>query len=309
MQFTKKTVSVRRWDDDGAPQLGYQLAGSLKTVLKAALVTGYSDKPGLGWEVLFEDEETDRIALRSSDPSSTQSVLYIDDSADRNYTAIVRAYESMSDIDNGVGQFDYSNAQRRNLFIRSSATANENARWLIVGHASTFVLVVQQNSERNASYIVFGDAPSFLPGDQYNAIFISNFENTDRSSVYYYSSCWPVHPQGAPFSISRAANQVDKNINIEKTNLNHRDGDYPDPISGGWCCEPILLVEKINNKSGYRCQVPGVYATFNFKQSDAFEFGSLMPATDDTDNYIWCGIQSGSNTAGVVINTTSWVAL
>ena len=37
-------------EDAEAPQLGADLTGGVKTVLKACLVTGYGTKPGAGWD-------------------------------------------------------------------------------------------------------------------------------------------------------------------------------------------------------------------------------------------------------------------
>lgn len=50
--------------DANAPQLA-SVDGAIKTILKACLVTGYGDKAGAGWTMLFEDAT--RIVLRAPD--------------------------------------------------------------------------------------------------------------------------------------------------------------------------------------------------------------------------------------------------
>lgn len=43
-------------EDAEAPQLGADLTGGVKTVLKACLVTGYGTKPGAGWTMTGEED-------------------------------------------------------------------------------------------------------------------------------------------------------------------------------------------------------------------------------------------------------------
>ena len=60
-------VKVYRWDDEGAPQVE-SAAGSIKTILKACLVTGYGEgnkrKDGLGWEMAFEMKPVSAVRTR-----------------------------------------------------------------------------------------------------------------------------------------------------------------------------------------------------------------------------------------------------
>ena len=74
-------VKVYRWDDEGAPQVE-SAAGSIKTILKACLVTGYGEgnkrKDGLGWEMAFEKAQ--EACFRSTHPKATKWWLGVDDS-------------------------------------------------------------------------------------------------------------------------------------------------------------------------------------------------------------------------------------
>lgn len=73
-------VTVFRWDDEGAPQVELA-AGSIKTILKACLVTGYGEgnkrKDGLGWEMAFEKAQ--EACFRSTHPKATKWWLGVDD--------------------------------------------------------------------------------------------------------------------------------------------------------------------------------------------------------------------------------------
>lgn len=89
--------------DANAPQLTID-AGTLKTVLKACLVTGYGSKAGAGWEIVWEDAVANKIAIRSKNPTSIKSVLLIDDSQDTYAT--VTAYNGWDSATNtGTGKF------------------------------------------------------------------------------------------------------------------------------------------------------------------------------------------------------------
>jgi hypothetical protein len=83
------------WEDIGAPVLTPSL-GSIVNVLKKVLVEGYGDKPGLGWEIVFEQAE--KIVFRNK---GTRMFVRFDHSV-TNYQVFTRAYESMSDIDTGL---------------------------------------------------------------------------------------------------------------------------------------------------------------------------------------------------------------
>ena len=75
------SVKVYRWDDEGAPQVE-SAAGSIKTILKACLVTGYGEgnkrKDGLGWEMAFEKAQ--EACFRSTHPKAmTQNMETVQD--------------------------------------------------------------------------------------------------------------------------------------------------------------------------------------------------------------------------------------
>lgn len=146
-QLEQKPVTVFSSADADAPILTAE-PGSLKTLLKACLVTGYGSKAGLGWQMLFESVDTKSAAFASTDPTASKFVFKIDNSGAT--TAKLSAYQSMTDIDTGVKPIVVNN------LYDLHATS-----WRLIGHSKTFVLLVDVKfTTYNIAYpILFGDIP------------------------------------------------------------------------------------------------------------------------------------------------------
>lgn len=147
-QLEQKPVTVYSSADPGAPALTAQ-AGSLKTLLKACLVTGYGSKPGLGWQMPFESADKNVAAFVSTDPKSSKFYFKIDNSGTN--IAKLSGYQSMTDINAGVNPFVVDNDYR--LFASSN--------WRLIGHSMAFVLLLDivANGLNWSAPIVFGDLP------------------------------------------------------------------------------------------------------------------------------------------------------
>ena len=146
-QLEQKPVTVFSSGDAGAPVL-LKEPGSLKTLLKACLVTGYGDKASLGWAMKFESEDQKSAAFASTDVTASQFVFKIDDSS--STTAKLSAYQSMASIDVGQNPFGVDNEYT--LYASD---------WRLVGHSKAFILLldVDMKGFRCALPIVFGDIP------------------------------------------------------------------------------------------------------------------------------------------------------
>lgn len=82
--------------DAQAPQLTYE-AGSMNTILKACLITGYGSKQSASWEIVHENQETQQLAIRSKNPKSPKHVLYmVDNSSDSATVTAYKAWDSTS---------------------------------------------------------------------------------------------------------------------------------------------------------------------------------------------------------------------
>lgn len=124
-----------------------------------------------GWEKLFSG--TNLAAYRSLDVASTRTVLRVDDTAAQN--ARVVGYESMTDINTGVGPFP-TNTQVSGggWWPKANAGTAATARaWTLIASGRTFYLHVNTHTtpaSLGASGIVygFGDFSSFKSGDAFS---------------------------------------------------------------------------------------------------------------------------------------------
>lgn len=147
-QLEQKPVTVFSSDDAGAPVLTKN-AGSLKTLLKACLVTGYGDKAALGWQMLFESADTLSAAFASQDPTASKYVIKINNST--TASAKISAYQSMTDIDTGVRPLAVDNEYE--LF---------DGAWRLIGHGKAFILLLDADFKKGARLaypVLFGDLP------------------------------------------------------------------------------------------------------------------------------------------------------
>lgn len=148
-QLEQKPVTVFSSNDAGAPVLTKD-PGSLKTLLKACLVTGYGGKEGLGWEMQYESEDQKSAAFASTDPTASKFVFKIDNSS--TTFALLSAYQTMTSIDVGVRPI--VNANDYTLFAGA---------WRIIGHSKAFILLLDTDAvagyPKVAMPIIFGDLP------------------------------------------------------------------------------------------------------------------------------------------------------
>lgn len=303
-QFTRKPVTVYRWDDTGAPQIGVNTAGDFKTVLKACLNTGYGSKTSLGWDIVGED--TNRIAVRSANAASTKSVLWVDDSHGK--TAKVRAYESMTDLDTGTGRFEYYYGHSYEYYPKTSNSGN--AKWVLIGHDTAFIVLIYPNTTyAKGNPLFFGDFPSFKPGDQYNNMLMSWLAASEtmpymRSDYPGIGSSYALN--GFVASLCRAYDQTTKNANQIYFSTQAMASGYPDRIAGGWMAAPAYIVEA----GAYRGILPGITATRTFGSLTQFDFGAMLPQSADTsDQFMWVHNHNSPNYyIGFVINTTAWLS-
>lgn len=146
-QLEQKPVTVFSASDAGAPTLTADI-GSLKTLLKACLVTGYGSKQGLGWQMAFESTDKNSAAFKSADPTASGFYFKIDNST--TGTAKLSAYQTMTDISTGTKPL---------VVDQTYDLAASN--WMLVGHSKAFILLldVTVNWVKVAYPLIFGDLP------------------------------------------------------------------------------------------------------------------------------------------------------
>lgn len=172
---------LRKWSDPGAPKLWANQFGSLTNLLKAVLVDGYGDTPGLGWTLEYESPDLNTKVFRN-DPF-VGSGVYFRVAHSNLYTAAnyvrVALFESMVDYDNGLLRTPPVGASLSwNLGSSVGAACDDGIHWMIVGDNRGFWLAVRYRLSQDANIFVSLAARSW--------------------HIYYLGDIIPIHP-GHPF--------------------------------------------------------------------------------------------------------------
>lgn len=297
MQTTRKPVKVYLSTDPNAPQIT-ATAGSIKTLLKACLVTGYGDKPALGWEMPFEDGNF--AAFRSQDPTSTQFYLRIENSAPKIFYP--RLYFNMSDINTGEWM--------SNTYGFPFLANNNQPPWVLVGHEKAFWLFIKSNTTSNydhSSWLYFGDFPSYAPADTGNCI----IAYPEQNNSYLYSAVNSLSKVTENRWIQRVAKTYDglnKNmgLRINSRCLHYAGVQYPDFITGGLQADAIDLHEYVNNDnpSVLRGRLPGLYATAQILNLPEYTQIDGFDGTDD--QFLKVKLKSYDKDGYFLVNITAW---
>ena len=135
-----------------------------------------------GWEKAFSG--TNAAAYRSLDPESTRMFLRVDDSSPTN--ARVVGYESMSDVNTGVGPFPTAAQISGGGWWPKADGANATARaWTLVSDSRGFILhmhTAANNLGASGCVWAFGDFASLKSGDAYSSVLHCNPNDGAASS-------------------------------------------------------------------------------------------------------------------------------
>jgi hypothetical protein len=127
----------------------------------------------LGWTKAYS--ATNLAAYKSSDVTSTGCYLRIDDQGTGSATyARSLGYETMSDINTGIGAFPTSAQVSGGMYWAKSSAADATTRpWALVGDGKFFYLAVAFASNTSTSYSLsqaFGDFVSNKSPDAYGCV-------------------------------------------------------------------------------------------------------------------------------------------
>lgn len=152
---------------------------SLHDILYACLCTGFGDKPAAGWTREWVNATFDKAVFRPG--AGTRMYLQIDGVGSPNaYSSLVKAFESMTDIDTGL--FPFKTPWTNNLpeIMPLSNTSNTTARpWVLIADDRFFYLFcwtaatgigVPADSNTMVSAMFFGDIVSRYASDPYGCI-------------------------------------------------------------------------------------------------------------------------------------------
>lgn len=302
-------VKVYRWDDEGAPQVE-SAAGSIKTILKACLVTGYGEgnkrKDGLGWEMAFEKAQ--EACFRSTHPKATKWWLGVDDTkylagGDRysRYTDVCGILEPTSATAGKAVQSVWSSGSRIRFSHHYYSEDGVKLKWVLIGHARAFALVLLSPGNSAASPVLyFGEFPSLALADEHQNLLgvgtngSEKYFNLSSSYSRFYCAAMRDYKGDVPDSFYCGSNTAESSTS------------YPSPISGGFTASDLYLFEEVKGRYAIRGLVPGLMRTNEgMPSNNVIPQGTIYDNLDNSGDE-WMYVKCFSNGAGLLINLTAW---
>lgn len=241
-----------------------------------------------GWEKLYSG--TNKAVYRSTHLQSAKHCLRVDDAG--TTTARVIAYESMTDVDTGVGPFPTSVQFSGGGYWHKSSVANATARGYIFA-ADSRHLNVAQRPDASSGYVAnirgFGDPLVFAPaGDAWATVLSyagSSFASSYDAGTFTGSTMAPSNNASGmvfPRGYSGLGGAVYCRAVAEAGSvyaLSGRDssgfGPGPSSVDGQIKLARCLLAESATY-SPVRCAVPGVFLVPQLVPDFTFANGAIV---------------------------------
>ncbi|MGI2067840.1 hypothetical protein [Shewanella sp. MF08487] len=259
-------VTVYRWDDAGAPQLGASPTPSeIIAVLKACLVTGYGAKAGLGWSVAFEDTGTQKIAFRNSTVDGSGGFVQywsVDGSNAINRTLYVKSGSAMSALDN----FTHPSL----TFVHFNS--ENNSHWVIIGTSVGFYMIPKVDNITINYTSSIGNEVTYFVGDidsNYNndmtrfTICAQNFTSNMTSVNYSHSLAYGgVSGCGVMYGVDGNTKSIPYSANSSPISVQEANSNYTLEDQG---INPVLLPVMIVSPSPSTTDIDNLQCMFSGK--------------------------------------------
>ena len=271
----------------------------------------------LGWAESFTSGAVS--VFKPTVPEATGMLLRLDDSGTTN--ARVRAYETMSDANTGVGPVPLDGQSAGGLYWPKSGAASGTARpWLLVGDARGFYLAVDPQSTGRFTLLYVGDINSFKSGDAYGYALTGNQSDQVAAATVADGCCgWSHRSARGGAYLTRLHSGVGQSVAAQRVGAHHNGatadsyagvagysfGTYPNgPNNGLMTCKLELVA------AGIRGTLPGLLHPVQ-DCGNAFSTGAIVDGTDDLLGHKLMAIRvappTGSVTAGTVfVDLTNW---
>lgn len=174
-------VTVYRWDDPGAPQIGNGRASDIINIWQKCLVDGYGDKDPLGWARPFYDAVTQRAIYRNNvaaGGSGGYAMLFSNTLNDAEYNVMRLSHaKSMTDINTAIGQ-GFTKA-----FQVTNVSGNlRRTKWVLIGTAIGFYFSISYDN-----FQLNGGTQTGLP-----SMFVGDFfSRTPNDAGRFVADCSP----------------------------------------------------------------------------------------------------------------------
>lgn len=248
---------------------------------------------------------TNKAAYKSANVAASGCVARIDDSNGRY--ARLRAYESMTDVDTGVGPTPAEAQVSGGLYVSKSNTADTSPRkWMVVASNKSVLLLVAYYVTYPNDYapFFFGDFSSLKAGDAYN--FVTAGEMSDQSASQYVGfNALSYNNSSAATYVVRSYTQSGGSVpaTLRKPGLySSGSGDSnnppgPNPINNSLDLVPTLLYEGTVTSAPRRGVIPGVYGIPHALGS-SFDSKQRIAAIADLPGHTLIGVRYYSASSG-----------
>lgn len=288
-------VTLYQSTDTDAPQLA-NAQGSLKTLLKACLVTGYGDKQPLGWAMPFEEDN--KAVFKPTDPKSTQPCLLVDNSKPK--FATLQPYQKMTAINQGTGFFGIGIVNSA-IYDKFGYINNQaQPKWWLIGHGAAFILMIKQDGSETSMMFYFGDVQGL--GSNKTALYLTNssgYEYLGSASRFY--SLQYSNGNAGILSRSISNNSPIASRLLMSMDLGNYRPVYPDPVTSGLVADAVHVVENQPNQYVAVATLTGMLGVLN-------DMSKVTEGTQielDGDNDVWLKFSSAIN-QHFLINATQW---
>ncbi len=306
-------VTVYRWDDVGAPQIGSANSAEIYNILKKCLVEGYGSKISLGWSLLGEDVNN-KIAFKNA-ASGGCFEMEANDIApfDKDTLFLITPCQNWL----AFGTHDKPGYQKG---FQVSDTSSYSA-WVLIGTSSGFYFLTGKinstsiaSSMTNATeqVIFVGDIKSYYQNDPAKFIAYSGGQGKD----YTWSSRWGglAHTKAFDYSIGLPGGYGDSLVKVYNMDGSNSFDDMivrvsrafrtrtEPPISSN--CDVYLPVQLLKEeaKNGWlRGELPGLlYATTAIHAQETWPFISKI------NNIDYWPLRPNAQAVNLYINTVAW---
>ncbi len=215
---------------------------------------------------------TNKAVYKSSDITATGCLLRVDDSVTN--VARVVGYETMSDVDTGMGPFPTSAQRSGGLYWTKSNASDSTARpWILIADSKTFYFCREYHVSHvgRAEVTAFGDVNAVKSGDAWACILSGITANQatngpSNSDQYHYNSAADVGGLYAPRAHTGLGSAIPMSktfSTLVSTNVRGSSGAvenapiYPNASDGGLYVSPHLVLD--NATATLRGLSPGIW--------------------------------------------------
>jgi hypothetical protein len=243
----------------------------------------------LGWSEVFS--ATGKSVFRSNEVTGTRLYLRVDDTGaattDSYRSALIRGYETMTDVDTGTGPFPTVAQSANGLYVTKSFTLDATPRnWIIIGDGFEFFLLLAHGYSSTANVYTayhFGDPASEMASDPFGCLIYglpsSNYNGWPDATT---SAILNNFGQQAGHFMARSYTQTGGAITVGKQGNYTAGGNniggtgaigYPAPLNNGIYHSPVTVHESATG--AIRAFLKGIYQPLHVRPLGN---GGLLPA-------------------------------